>query len=140
MQVSLNLDSNSAETGFRVIEELSGAVLVERPPGYFSGRDNSIVVEVVLLPGSTYILQILDSAGDGFCCSSGVGLYTVLDVSSGDLLLFGRGTFKSELNSTFTVSGQVLSKSPPMLRGTSERLRHVRHRKPRKTPMWRNIA
>jgi len=126
VQFSFHLDSHSVETGFRIIAP-SGAVLLERLPGYFAGRDNLIVLEVVLLPGSTYTLQVLDSAGDGFCCSSGVGLYTVLDISTGDLLLFGRGTFESEMNSTFSVSGLLLSKSSPMLRGASERLRHRAH-------------
>ncbi|EJK71550.1 hypothetical protein THAOC_06994, partial [Thalassiosira oceanica] len=127
VQVSLNLDSNSAETGFRIIDDSSGAVLVERPPGYFSGKDNSIVAEVVLLPASTYTLLVLDSAGDGFCCSSGVGLYTVLDVASGDLLLFGQGRFEYFFSSTFVVSGQQQSKSSPVLRGSIAMLRHREH-------------
>ncbi|EJK70971.1 hypothetical protein THAOC_07628, partial [Thalassiosira oceanica] len=120
VEMSILLDSAAAETGF--VLSWGDVVILERKPGYFEGKDSTTVTESIYLPAGEYILTLLDTAGDGFCCSKGAGFYSLLH--AGELILFGQATFEYEHIETFEIAGgggptAVSRKKKFGLRGTA---------------------
>ena len=125
VEVTIALDSNSHETGWHIAKE-DETVVIDRPPGYYTGNDTQSVVETIRLEAGDYTFTALDTAGNGFCCGGGVGFYSLY--SNGESLLFRQGMFEYSYSETFTIApmgpdiGTVaISKmSTPMLRGSDQ--------------------
>lgn len=71
VELTLNLDNESSQTGWYIASE-DDVVIIDRPPGYYSGNDTKAVKETIRLEAGNYLFSVLDSAGDGFCCKQGM--------------------------------------------------------------------
>ena len=98
VELTLQIDSEASETGWEIYHiasrEEKDTLIIERPPGYYAGNNTVTVVEAIRLEAGNYRLQLLDP--DGFCCSKGVGYYSLL--GNGELLLFREGRFERSHN------------------------------------------
>ena len=81
-------DTHGAETSWEIVTYESGEV-VAFGSGY---ADSTNIVEDGCIPSDCYIFIIKDSAGDGMCCSKGIGVYHF--TVNGNLLALG-SVFKS---------------------------------------------
>jgi len=122
IEVTIKLDNVSSQTGWFISFE-DDTVILDRPPGYYSGNDTLAIVEIIRLEAGEYQFSVLDTNGDGFCCQQGLGFYSLY--SSGDLLLFREGRFEYSYSETFSIgdlptlnNAMSSSKSAPMLRGS----------------------
>lgn len=121
VQVNITTDKYGSETFYDIIEDDSG----DGETGDVSAMQESSVVGVNLMEGGKdfddsstsysdikcfnpgkYIFTIYDSWGDGICCSSGDGKYTVIvdgeDIASG-------GKFGLYEKQTFVIAGSTVS-------------------------------
>jgi len=123
VEITITLDKDSSQTGWNIVSE-DGAVITDRPTGYYTGNDSMTIVETVRLVAGEYLFSVLDTNGDGFCCARGVGFYQLL--SNGQLLLFRQGSFEFSYTENFSVGDlsattkKTLSSSisGPLLRGS----------------------
>jgi trypsin len=69
VQIEIQLDTKSNETSW-AIYSIEGVKVVDRPQGTYSNVTSTLVVEDIMLSSDqSYIFVILDSKGDGICCS-----------------------------------------------------------------------
>ncbi|MEL6276587.1 MAG: M57 family metalloprotease, partial [Bacteroidota bacterium] len=99
--LSINLDNYPEETSWRVTDG-SGTVVASGGT-YGAFPDGSNVTEEICLVDGCYDFTILDSYGDGICCSYGVGDYTLTD-ATGNVLASGASFGNSE-TTNFCVGG-----------------------------------
>jgi len=137
VEVTIKFDNKSSQTGWYIVSADNTTVIVDRPPGYFSGNDTLTVIETIMLEAGEYKFTVLDTNGDGFCCKQGLGFYSLY--SNGDSLLFQQGRFKYLHDESFSIGSLPptdntvafsFSKSAPMLRGSVQSSYNPkRHRK-----------
>ncbi|MEL6141401.1 MAG: T9SS type A sorting domain-containing protein, partial [Bacteroidota bacterium] len=99
--LSINLDNYPEETSWQVTDG-SGTVVASGGT-YGAFPDGSNVTEEICLVDGCYDFTILDSYGDGICCSYGVGDYTLAD-ATGNVLASGASFGNSE-TTNFCVGG-----------------------------------
>lgn len=108
-EVTLNLttDSYGSETSW-TLKNSSNQTL-------FSGSDygnNTSYKKAMCVDSGSYVFEIVDSYGDGICCSSGNGSYTL--TSNGQTLASG-GDFTNSSQHSFTLGGSDPDPEPPVL-------------------------
>ncbi|MFN3016188.1 endonuclease [Vibrio coralliilyticus] len=108
-EVTLNLttDSYGSETSW-TLKNSSNQTL-------FSGSDygnNTSYEKAMCVDSGSYVFEIVDSYGDGICCSSGNGSYTL--TSNGQTLASG-GDFTNSSQHSFTLGGSDPDPEPPVL-------------------------
>ncbi|EEX32194.1 MULTISPECIES: endonuclease [Vibrio] len=108
-EVTLNLttDSYGSETSW-TLKNSSNQTL-------FSGSDygnNTSYEKAMCVESGPYVFEIVDSYGDGICCSSGNGSYTL--TSNGQTLASG-GDFTNSSQHSFTLGGSDPDPEPPVL-------------------------
>ena len=127
VEIQVKLDNDSSQTGWSISSGVDGTILIDRPPGYFTGNDTLTVVETVRLEAGEYIFTVIDP--DGFCCIQGLGFYSLY--SDGKLLLFRQGEFEESYSETFLL-GDILQENDeaaPQLRGSITTSSHKQKRK-----------
>lgn len=79
--------------------------LIKYPTLSYGTKLGTVVEELPLAPGRTYVLSMRDIYGDGSCCSNGVGYARVYSVTNGvqSEILYRDGTFEYKLNWMFKV-------------------------------------
>lgn len=89
LEFTLDFDNFSGETSWELTENVSGSVVATSGGTYAAGLDS--ITETFLLPDGDYTFTIMDSFGDGICCSWGVGAYSLSKPScaGGDILASG---------------------------------------------------
>ena len=146
IEVQIKLDNDSSQTGWSITSVDDGTVIIDRPPGYFSGNDTQILVETIRLEAGEYTFSVLDSNGDGFCCEQGIGYYSLY--SNKKLLLFRQGEFEYSYSETFLIGTAppptnnegTISKLAPMLRGSIQSSYYIkRQRKHVDQEPWESI-
>jgi hypothetical protein len=95
--IEFQYDRFASETSWEIISS-DGDVLVSYP----SGTEQGLLSGTLPFPPGTYTLIILDSAGDGTCCTYGRG-YALVSVD-GAAPVGGYGLFSSTATVTFTVA------------------------------------
>ncbi|NOJ21853.1 endonuclease [Vibrio coralliilyticus] len=108
-EVTLNLttDNYGSETSW-TLKNSSNQTL-------FSGSDygnNTSYEKAMCVESGSYTFEIVDSYGDGICCSSGNGSYTL--TSNGQTLASG-GDFTNSSQHSFTLGGSDPDPEPPVL-------------------------
>eukprot|EP00986_Skeletonema_menzelii_P004185 scaffold1404_cov132-Skeletonema_menzelii.AAC.3 len=114
VDLTIKLDSNSMETGFYIASVSDGTVYIDRPPGYYNGRDKETIEESIPLPAGQYHFALLDTGGDGFCCQNGFGFYSLYENANGAVLVFSDGQIGDAKYETFSVgefSGEAITKT-----------------------------
>jgi len=101
VEVTITLDKGSSETGWYIASD-DDVVIIDRPTGWYTGNDSLTVVETIRLEAGNYVFSVLDTNGDGFCCSQGIGLYSLY--SNGELLLFQQGKFEYKYTEQFSIN------------------------------------
>lgn len=135
IEVQIKLDNDSSQTGWSITSVDDGTVIIDRPPGYFSGNDTQILVETIRLEAGEYTFSVLDSNGDGFCCEQGIGYYSLY--SNKKLLLFRQGEFEYSYSETFLIGTAppptnnegTISKLAPMLRGSIQSSYYIKRQR-----------
>jgi len=97
MKLHILTDNYGSETSWTVKKS---DVVIESGGGYSETTNYN---EEYCLDEGDYIFEILDSFGDGICCSQGDGSYTL--TVSGDILVDEGGDFGSSQEKEFTVGG-----------------------------------
>lgn len=95
--ISILLDNYPGETTWRITN--AGGTVVASGGPYSAG--GTTVTATACLPDGCYDFTILDSYGDGICCSYGNGAYSVTDVD-GNTLASG-GSFAASETTNFCV-------------------------------------
>lgn len=90
--VSITLDNYPQETSWQITNS-SGTVVASGGP--YGGAGSTVTV-AVCLPDGCYNFVMIDSYGDGICCSYGNGSYLVTD-SEGNTLASGASFTSSEI-------------------------------------------
>ena len=80
LALSITLDNYPTETSWRITNS-SGSTVASGGP-YTSGQRNTTVNTNINLAAGNYTFTMLDSYGDGICCSYGNGSYTLSDGAS----------------------------------------------------------
>jgi len=94
--VSIKMDNDPEETSWEIRNSSQEIVLLG---GWYDNLSNgSTITESICLPDGCYTFKIFDRAGDGICCASGSGNYSV--TSSGTILASG-GSFSSSQSTGF---------------------------------------
>jgi len=94
-------DNYGSETTWK-LSTSTGDVIYSGGP-YMNGNTDPIVYNMLLPQDDCYDFEIFDFFGDGICCDSGVGSYTLSD-ENGNMLLQG-GEFGSSENKIMILSG-----------------------------------
>jgi hypothetical protein len=118
--IGFKFDSFAEETGWAVTSVETQELLISKPFGTYSGKDNSMVFETVPLPteptnaNDHYIFAILDSGRNGLCCEEGQGFFQVFfgDMAD-DKVMFRGGNFKYLQQFMFDLNGGIIT-SPPV--------------------------
>ncbi|MFM7467714.1 MAG: T9SS type A sorting domain-containing protein [Crocinitomicaceae bacterium] len=101
--VKITTDAYGSETTWKLTSS-TGAVVAQGGPWAnlsAAGQTVQTPVQVTLNPSQCYTFEILDSYGDGICCSYGNGAYSVVDANNTVLLSGGefadseKGVFKT---------------------------------------------
>lgn len=101
--VKITTDAYGSETTWK-LKNSTGAVVAQGGPWTdlsAAGQTVQTPVQVTLNPSQCYTFEILDSYGDGICCSYGNGAYSVVDANNTVLLSGGeftdieKGVFKT---------------------------------------------
>ncbi len=90
--LSLTTDGNAAQTSWSLTPSAGGAPLCSG-----SGYANNQTIDISCTTGNgSYVLRVMDNAGDGMCCNNGTGGY-VLRTSDGERIIdnSGDGIFAS---------------------------------------------
>lgn len=119
LTIGFKFDSSAGETGWAVTSVETQELLMSKPFGTYSGKDNSMVFETVPLPteptnaNDQYIFAILDSGRNGLCCEEGQGFFQVFygDMADGKIMFRG-GSFKYLQQFMFDLNGGIIT-SPP---------------------------
>ena len=120
--LQLNLDRYGAETTWRILQ---GANVMASGGPYTTQANNGVYPQSPInlcLPDGCYELQVLDSYGDGICCSYGSGNYTL--TGPGGTLVSGNGQFTAQVAHPFCITGNVKVAVKALLEGPFERYRH----------------
>lgn len=120
LTIGFKFDSFAGETGWAITSVETQELLMSKPFGTYSGKDNSMVFETVPLPteptnaNDQYIFAILDSGRNGLCCEEGQGFFQVFygDISD-DKIMFRGGSFKYLQQFIFDLNGGIIT-SPPV--------------------------
>lgn len=100
LTLTINLDNYPEETSWNVTN--SGGSVVASGGTYGSQPDGSTIVVNINLSDGDHTFTILDSYGDGICCSYGVGSYSLVD-NTGAVIISG-GAFGSSESASFCVT------------------------------------
>lgn len=95
----IDFDNFSGETSWEITDS-SSAVVISSFGTYSGGLDET--TEQIFLPEGDYTFTILDSFGDGICCSWGIGSYELTEVAGGSLLATG-GDFDDFESTSFSL-------------------------------------
>ncbi|MCL4126036.1 UNVERIFIED_CONTAM: hypothetical protein GTU68_066201 [Idotea baltica] len=94
--IQIELDNDPEETSWEIRNSNQEIVFLG---GWYSDLPNgSTITENICLPAGCYTFKISDSGGDGICCQSGGGSYSVS--ASGTILASG-GSFGSQQTTPF---------------------------------------
>ncbi|QKX06841.1 T9SS type A sorting domain-containing protein [Aquimarina sp. TRL1] len=99
VNLSIKLDNYPEETSWEILN--SNNQVVASGGTYGSQPDGSTVTETACLEPGSYTFKILDSYGDGICCSYGNGSYSL---TSGSTTLASGGSFGASESTSFTIS------------------------------------
>lgn len=100
----LQLDTYSPETSWAIRNEQNQIVAQGGP--YTKAEANQVVTETLCLPQACYTFTILDSYGDGICCTYGQGSYQLRN--SDQMILANGGEFNEREDAYF-----CLTDTPP---------------------------
>ena len=75
LEITIKFDDDSSQTGWYISQDET--IILDRPPGYFSGNDTATIMEMVRLEAGQYTFTVLDTEGNGFCCEQGLGFYSL---------------------------------------------------------------
>lgn len=99
IDISITFDNYPEETSWEIRD---GSTVVASGGTYGSQPDGSTLVLNECLADGCYDFVILDSYGDGICCSYGNGSYTV---TNGSTVLASGGSFGGSESTNFCLSG-----------------------------------
>ncbi|MCB0580910.1 MAG: T9SS type A sorting domain-containing protein [Phaeodactylibacter sp.] len=102
LTLSITLDNYPTETTWRITN--SGGSIVASGGPYSSGQRNTTVNQNINLAAGNYTFTILDSYGDGICCTYGSGSYTLSDGTS---TIATGGAFGSSESTPFCTGGST---------------------------------
>ena len=96
----LTLDDFGAETSWRVVSEQG---LVMQTGGPYGKKQKGVsYTRTFCLPDGCYLLEVMDSDGDGICCGYGNGYYELTNLDN-EILASGDGEFESLSTRDFCV-------------------------------------
>ncbi|MBC6996015.1 S8 family serine peptidase [Neolewinella lacunae] len=106
--LTITLDNYPEETSWRIAND--AGQIVASGGTYGSSPDGSTINETICLADDCYTFTILDSYGDGICCSYGNGSYTL---RRGTTVLASGGSFGSSQATDFCIGGPGPDTTPP---------------------------
>ena len=111
LTIEIGLDDKPIETGWTLTDLATNATVAEVLPGFYSAA--GVVSETVaVFDRGSYRFDVIDTGGDGICCSNGQGYYRLyLDRSAANasettvtLLVEGAGDYQTNAVETFVAS------------------------------------
>jgi len=109
LDVMITFDDSAEETGWSVASTLTGQVYLNHPPGHYDSKySGNTITETFGVPPGEYVLDLVDSFGDGFCCDKGVGGIRISSrhessTESSKELLSVQGSFQLSQSEVFVV-------------------------------------
>ena len=108
--IVIQFDDFPQETGWSISDAQTGVVIIEVPPGTYSGERSRVQETVFLAPGVRFFFNIDDSYGDGLCCNVPGNFMLFLGrTPDGEVLLSGGGEFSSRLTLEFSTPSDYSS-------------------------------
>lgn len=86
LTLTLSFDGNPGETSWDIKDNFGSIVF---SGNNYSNFPNNTITENICLPDGCYDFTIYDAAGNGMCCSSGNGSYSLQDNTTGNILASG---------------------------------------------------
>ncbi|MEM9921792.1 MAG: S8 family serine peptidase, partial [Bacteroidota bacterium] len=106
--LTITLDNYPEETSWNITNSVGS--VVASGGTYGNQPDGSTITEDICLPDACYTFTILDSYGDGICCSFGSGSYSLND---GGTVLASGGSFGTSEATNFCLGGGGPDTDPP---------------------------
>jgi hypothetical protein len=104
--ISLTTDNYGDETSWELVNGTTGVVAAS---GANYSNNQTINQTVALNPNDCYTFTIYDAYGDGICCSSGQGSYSL---KIGSEVIASGGAFATRESTSFIVDGTVSTNTP----------------------------
>ncbi|MDX2071353.1 MAG: M12 family metallo-peptidase [Haliscomenobacter sp.] len=108
---TLTLDAYGNETSYEILD--ANNVVVDKGGPYFIKSNGQIIKKKLCLPAGCYTLRVLDSQGDGLCCSFGNGSFSLLDSDASILAEGGRFAHLSVASFCIDKLGRKVTVVPP---------------------------
>lgn len=104
----IQMDDYAGTVSWEVTNDTSGEVLAEGG-GYPNVSGGQLISESLCLGEGCYTLRMHDAAGNGICCVSGNGSYTITNKSQSNTVLATGGQFAFEDSIQFCVSNAIIA-------------------------------
>ena len=106
--IDIQMDNYAGTVSWEVTNDTSGEVLVSGS-GYPNVNGGQLISESLCLGQGCYTLRMHDAAGNGICCVSGNGNYTITNKSQANTVLATGGQFAFEDSVQFCVSTAIIA-------------------------------